>query len=113
MILITGANGLTDPEKHKNSIYEITSGQAYTLDEIAGLLSEASDKEITYTDISVSDFGNTLQEIGLPEEQITMSLMTAETFVTGALDFTFDDMEKLLGRKPTGLDTFIKQFVEQ
>ncbi|MDZ7691990.1 MAG: NmrA family NAD(P)-binding protein [Balneolaceae bacterium] len=39
------ANGLADPEKHTNSIYEITSGQAYTLNEIADMLSEASGKE--------------------------------------------------------------------
>lgn len=107
------ANGLADSPKHENSFYEITSGKAYTLDEIAGMLSKASGKEITYTDISVSDFGNALQEIRLSDEQIAMSLMTAETFVNGALDFTFGDMEKLLGRKPTGLDTFIKNFVNQ
>ncbi|WP_069132972.1 SDR family oxidoreductase [Rhodohalobacter halophilus] len=105
------ANGLKNSGKHKNSIYEITSGKAYTLDEIAGLLSESSGKEITYTDVPISEFEKTLQEIGLPEDQIAMSVMTAETFVNGALDFTFDDMEKLLGRKPTGLDTFIKNFV--
>jgi len=107
------ANGLVDPEKHENSVYEITSGKAYTLDEIAGVLSEVSGKKINYTDISVTEFENALQKIGLPKEQIGMSLMTAHTFSNGALDFTFDDMEKLLGRTPAGLDTFIKQFVEQ
>lgn len=105
------ANGLANPEEHKNSIYEITSGQSYTLEDIAGLLSEASGKEITYNDVSVSDFENALQEIGLPEEQIAVSVMTATTFVNGALDFTYDDMEKLLGRKPAGLEAFIPKFV--
>lgn len=105
------ANGLADPEKYKNSIYEITSGKAYTLDAIANKLSEASGKKISYTDVSISEFENTLEEFGLPEDQIAMSVMTAQTFVNGALDFTFDDMEKLLGRKPTGLDAFIKNFV--
>lgn len=105
------ANGLADPEKHQNSTYEITSSQAFTLDEIADMLSKASGKEITYTDISVSEFKNTLEEASLPEEQIAMSVMTASTFVNGALDFTYDDMEQLLGRKPTGLESFIPQFV--
>ncbi|PAU94802.1 NAD(P)-dependent oxidoreductase [Aliifodinibius salipaludis] len=107
------ANGLADTEKHANSIYEITSNQAYTLDEIASMLSKASGKEINHTDISASEFEQGLNEAGLPEEQVAMSVMTAQTFVNGGLDFTFDDMEKLLGRKPTGLKTFIKQFVEQ
>jgi NAD(P)H dehydrogenase (quinone) len=107
------ANGLAKTEEHKNSIYEITSAQAYTLEEIADMLSEASGKEISYSDISVSEFEQALTEAGLPKEQIAMSVMTANTFANGALDFTFDDMEQLLGRKPKGLDRYIKQFVNQ
>lgn len=107
------AKGLSDPQKHRNEIYEITSAEAYTLDELADMLSEASGNEITYTDISVSDFEQTLEEIGLPEEQIAMSVMTATTFVNGGLNFTFDDMEELLGRKPTGVKTFIDKFTNQ
>ena len=107
------AKGLANAEQHKNSIYEITSSQAYTLEEIADLLSEASGREISYSDISVSDFEQALTEAGLPEEQIAMSVMTATTFVNGALDFTYDDMQKLLGRKPTGLETFISEFAKQ
>jgi len=107
------ANGLAEPEKHKNSIYEITSKQAYTLNEIADMLSEASDTDITYRDISVSDFEQALTKAGLPEEQIAMSVMTATTFVNGALDFSYKDLEKLLGRKPTGLKIFIEQFTQQ
>ena len=107
------ANGLANAEQHKNSIYKITSSQAYTLEGIADLLSEASGKEISYSDISVSDFEQALTEAGLPEEQIAMSVMTATTFVNGALDFIYDDLEKLLGRKPTGLETFISEFTNQ
>lgn len=105
------ANGLSDPQEHKNDIYEITSSQAHTLDELADMLSEASGQEITYTDISISEFEQNLEDAGLPEEQIAMSVVTATTFVNGGLNFTFDDMEQLLGRKPTGVDTFIKEFL--
>jgi len=107
------ATGLANAEKHKNSIYEITSAQAYSLEEIADMLSEASGKEISYSDIPVSEFEQALTEAGLPEEQIAMSVMTATTFVNGALDFTYDDMQKLLGRKPTGLETYISEFANQ
>ncbi len=107
------ANGLANAEEHKNSIYEITSAQAYSLEEIADMLSEASGKEISYSDISVSEFEQALTEAGLPEEQIAISVMTATTFVNGALDFTYDDMQKLLGRKPTGLETYISEFANQ
>jgi len=106
------ANGLASAAEHKNSSYEITSNKAYTLPEIANMLSEASGKEVTYTDISIADFENVLQEIGLPEEQVAITVATAETFVNGALDFTFGDLEKLLGHQPTGLDSFIEQLVK-
>lgn len=106
------ANGLADPEAHKNQIYEITSSEAYTLEELADMLSEASGQDITYTDVSVSEFKSTLQEIGLPEDQIAMSVMTATSFVNGALDFTYNDLEQLLGREPTSAETFIRDFVD-
>lgn len=105
------ANGLADPEQYKNSVYEITSDQAYTLDEIADMLSEASGKEISYTDVTVSEFEQALTKAGLPEAQIAGSVMTAKTFVNGALDFTYGEMKNLLGRKPTALKTFIPKFV--
>ena len=105
------ANGLADPEKRKNCIYEITSGRTYTLDEIAAMLSEASGKDINYTNISISEFEDALEEIGLPAGQIAGSVMTAKTFVNGALDFTYDDMENLLGRELINLEAFIPEFV--
>ncbi len=105
------ANGLANPDNHENNIYEITSSKAYTLNEIAEMVTEAAGKKITYNDVSVSDFKSTLEEIGLPEEQIAISVLTAQTFVNGALDFTHNDLEKLLGSKPTGVETFIQQFI--
>jgi len=105
------ANGLSDPAKHKNEVYEITSGNDYTLDELAEILSEASGKEIIYTDVSVSDFEQMLEEIGLPEDQIAGSVMTAKTVSSGALSYTYDDLEQLLGRKPANLKTVIPQLL--
>lgn len=106
------ANSLADPGSHKNQIYEITSSNAYTLEELADMLSEASGKDITYSDVSVSEFEQTLQEIGLPDEQVAMSVMTAQSFINGALNFTYDHLEQLLDRKPTDAQTFIHNFVD-
>jgi len=106
------ANALTAPEFHRNEIYEITSAQTYTLEELADMLSEASGKEISYHDVSVSEFEQRLHEIGLPDEQIAMSVMTARSFVNGALNFTYDHLEQLLDRKPTDARTFINNFMD-
>ncbi len=106
------ANAVANPKAHRNEIYEITSAQTYTLEELAGMLSEASGKEISYHDVSVSEFEQRLHEIGLPDEQIAMSVMTARSFVNGALNFTYDHLEQLLDRKPTDARTFINNFVD-
>lgn len=106
------ANGLADAASHKHSVYEITSSEAYSLNEIADMLSKASGKEITYRDVSIQDFKETLQGIGLPEEQVGMSVMTATTVANGALDHTFDDLEQLLGRKPASVEDFVKELAK-
>lgn len=107
------ANTLIQPESHKNKVYEITSRKAYTLEEIANMLIAAAGKEITYTDVPVAEFEQTLKKTGLPKEQIDMSVMTAITFTNGALDFTHNDLEKLLERTPIDLKVFIPQFIKE
>ncbi|MGM0506064.1 MAG: SDR family oxidoreductase [Bacteroidota bacterium] len=106
------ANALNDPKKHQNQIYEITSAKAYTLEEIAQLLSDALDKKITYTDLPVPAFEKALREFDLSEEMVAISVMTASTFANGALSSTYGDLETLLGRKPTGLETYVPEFIK-
>lgn len=106
------ANVLVQPEKHQQQIYEITSARAYTLGEIAQLLSDSLDKPITYTDLPVPEFEKSLRQFGLTDELIAISVMTASTFANGALEYTYDHLETLLGRKPTGLEAFIPEFIQ-
>ena len=105
------ANSLKDPAKHKNNVYEITSKKAYTLPEIAGLVSEATGKEITYHDLTVAEFKNRLEEAGLPDEAVMMSTGVAATFVNGGLDYTDDALERLLGREPADIASFARKVV--
>ncbi len=47
------ANVLSDPPDHRDTVYEITSSQAYTLDELTETMSEASGQPIEYPVVSV------------------------------------------------------------
>lgn len=105
------ANGLEKPGHHKNNIYEITSLKAYSLEEIAEMMSRAAGREITYVDVPVPKFANNLEKAGLPKEQVVMSVMTAKTFANGALNYTFQDLENLLGRPPAGIESFISEYI--
>lgn len=104
------ANGLADTDRHRNKVYEITSNEAYTLDELAQIVSKETGKEITYTDLPVKEFEGQLKQAGLPEDTIGMAMLTAETVADGALAHTSGDLEKLLGRKPASLPEFIQAF---
>lgn len=97
------AKVLSAPEKHRNKIYEITSSPSFTLAEMADIL------DIKYQDLSVEEFKKTLAEAGLPQEQIIVSAGVAVTFTSGALSYAGDDLEKLLGRKPVNIKTFLQQ----
>jgi NAD(P)H dehydrogenase (quinone) len=101
---------LVSPGDHKNRTYEITSLEAFTLDEYAEKLSLASGKEITYKDVSLDEFVEGLEAAGLPDDVITMSKLSAITVANGALDHTSDDLKKLLGRDPKRTYEVIREF---
>jgi hypothetical protein len=75
------------------------------------LISDETGKNITYHDISVSDFKENLKEAGLPNEVVMMSTGVATTFVNGGLDFTHNDLSKLLGRKAAAIGDFLPEVI--
>lgn len=97
------AKVLSAPEKHRNQIYEITSSPSFTLAEMANILG------IQYQDVTVEEFKKILAEAGLPQEQIIVSAGIGVTFSTGALSYAGDDLEKILGRKPVNIESFLQQ----
>lgn len=104
------ANILISTGEHEEKIYEITSSKAFTLDEYAKMLSEASGKDITYEDVSVDEFVDGLKAAELPDDVITMSKLSAITVASGALSHTSDDLKQLLGREPKSAPEFIRDF---
>ena len=102
---------LAKPNEHENKVYEITSANSYTLEEITELLKKTGGREVTYNDVSVGAFANQLDEAGLPEDAVMMSTAVATTFVNGGLDFTYPHLEQLLGRKPANLEAVIPHFI--
>lgn len=105
------ANALLNPNMHQNKIYEITSANAFSLSEIAAILSRAVGKEISYTDVPVEAFKEQLMQAGLPDETVMMSVGVAETFSNGALNYTDNALEYLLDRQPLDAKAFIHQFI--
>lgn len=97
------AKVLSEPEQHINKTYEITSSPSFTLTEITDIL------KIKYQDVTVEEFKDLLTKAGLPEDQIQMGAGVGATFAKGALSHESGDLEKLLGRKPVDIKTFVSQ----
>ena len=103
----TGAAVLTT-EGHENKEYEITAAKAYSMQEIADLLSEISGKAVAYTSPSPEEFTETLKGFGLPEPIIGMTLGFALAIAQNDLDQTSDIVEKLSGKTTTSMKDFLK-----
>jgi NAD(P)H dehydrogenase (quinone) len=96
-------------EGHENKAYEISNTESVSYGEIADILSELSGKEIKYTSPSQEDFKAALARQGIPPMYIGVNAGFAEAIWQGEFDFPATDLEKLLGRKPTSVKTFLKE----
>ncbi|WP_428660121.1 SDR family oxidoreductase [Runella sp.] len=103
------ANVLVSPEKHLNKTYEITGSKSYTFAEIAEQLSDVTGKTITYTDIPLDAFKEGLTKAGVPQQYVPIIVSISEAFKAGEMDATEEDLETLLGRKPTSLSTYLQE----
>ena len=93
---------------HENKTYELTGDQLYSLQDVANMLAEVSGKQIAYIDPDPTAFANHLKQIGVPEIGIIISTGFAAAIKQGDFEVVFDDLEKLLGRKPTPVIQYLK-----
>ncbi len=100
------ANILTS-EGHANKDYLISNTEAVTFHDIAGIISEASGKEVGYISPDSETFVEVLTKAGLPAEMIGVTAGFAEAFKQGEFSSTETDLETLLGRKPGSVKNFL------
>lgn len=93
---------------HENKVYDFTNVEAYTYDEVAKSISNITGKAIKYVSPTAEEYTQTLTKAGVPPDFVrsVASFMAAQA--EGELDVVSHDLEKLLGRKPTSLNDFLK-----
>jgi NAD(P)H dehydrogenase (quinone) len=101
------ANVAANPAPHANKVYEITSGRSYSFHEVAGIVSQATGKQISYIPIPLEALKEGMKQAGVPEDHIPMYASIAESISAGELDVTEDSLEKLLQRKPVDLKDYL------
>jgi NAD(P)H dehydrogenase (quinone) len=89
-------------EGHAGAVYEL-GGEPFTMAELAEVISAATGRTVTYTDLPVERYQAVLVGSGLPEATAAMVADSDRGVAAGELLVEGDDLKRLLGRAPTPL----------
>jgi NAD(P)H dehydrogenase (quinone) len=87
---------------HAGAVYEL-GGEPFTMAELAEVISVATGRTVTYTDLPPEQYQAVLVGAGLPEEMAAMVADGDRGVAAGELLVEGDDLRRLLGRAPTPL----------
>jgi NAD(P)H dehydrogenase (quinone) len=87
---------------HAGAVYEL-GGAPFTMSELAQVVSAATGRTVTYTDLPVEQYQQVLVGAGLPEPVAAVLADGDRGVAAGELLVEGDDLARLLGRAPTSL----------
>jgi uncharacterized protein YbjT (DUF2867 family) len=94
----------------RNAAYALTGAEALTYGEVAALLSDVLGRPIRYANPSVLDFVRHARGQGHPWPFVLVMTGIYLTARLGLAGTVTDDLERLLGRPPTPVRTFIEDY---
>ena len=89
-------------EGHAGAVHEL-GGEPFTMAELAEVISAATGRTVTYTDLPVEESRQVLVDAGLPEPAADLFSDNDRGVAAGQLHVQGEDVEKLIGRAPTSL----------
>jgi uncharacterized protein YbjT (DUF2867 family) len=98
---------LADARPHLGRIYELTGPRSQDLHGVAREFSDALNREVTYSDISVEQWEHGLKRAGLPEHLTGHLVTMAELHRAGRYDRQADGVEQVTGRPPMSVREFV------
>lgn len=98
---------------HEGKSYDIVNTEALSYQEIAGIISEISGKQISYISPDPADYAKTLASFHLPEEVIGIFTGFAVAQAQGELDIVGTDIKDILGREPLSVKAFLQTVYKQ
>ena len=87
---------------HAGAVYEL-GGAPFTMTQLAQVVSSATGRTVTYTDLPVEQYQRVLVAAGLPEPAAAVFADGDRGVAAGELLVEGDDLARLLGRAPTSL----------
>lgn len=103
------AASLTEPG-HEDRAYDLTGPEALTYREVAAVLSEVLGREITYRNPSIFAFWRRMRAEGTPRAKVAVMAALYTTCRLGLAGRVASGVEQVLGRPPTPLATFARDY---
>ncbi|AHM62362.1 putative nucleoside-diphosphate sugar epimerase [Flammeovirgaceae bacterium 311] len=95
-------------EDLQNKEYVFSNTESVSFGDIANMLSEIFGTKIQYANPTAEAYTEALTSVGVPTDIITMSVEWGEAFKQGTFSRTSNDLERLLGRKPTTVREYLQ-----
>jgi uncharacterized protein YbjT (DUF2867 family) len=99
-------------DNHAGNIYELTGPETYSHQEMAGMLAEATGKEITFVDVSEDAARNAMLSRHTPEPIADALLELYAAHKAGKSARVTDTVQQVTGREPHTFRQFAKDYHE-
>lgn len=100
---------LANPEPHIGKIYHLTGPRAENMHFFAKEYSKALGRTITYQDIPVEPWRDSLLALGLPLHLVNHLVTMADLHRAGRYDRISGDVLTLTGQEPLSMEEFVRQ----
>lgn len=97
---------------HEDTAYDITGAEALTYHEVADTFTAVLGREVTYADPSIPRFVRGMRGRGESLGFIAVMLVLYTTARFGLAGRVTDDTERLLGREPRSLRTYVADYAD-
>ncbi|MBF4515546.1 NAD(P)H-binding protein [Flavobacterium sp. ANB] len=114
----TDANDIADVvtecllHDHNNQTYELTGPRLLTFPEAVAEIAKVTHKEIQFQALTLEEYKQMLREYQIPEDHIWLVNYLFEQVLDGRNSHITNDIEKVLGRKPTDFAAYAKETAE-
>ncbi len=101
-----------NPAAHRNAAYDCTGPEALSFEETARSMTDVVGRPIRYEPASIAGYVRHLHVSGLPLAQIAVQTVLHVGLRFGQSEKIDVTLERLLGRRPRTLATYVRESVE-
>ncbi|WP_437956223.1 NAD(P)H-binding protein [Sorangium sp. So ce119] len=107
--LAEGAAAVLTQSGHENKTYTLGGSEAFSIADVASVLSEATGRQIPYVTISPEQYVSEAVAEGMPKPFAEFAIEWLTAIAVGEFAEVTGDLERLIGRKPTNYREFFRE----